>query len=45
MSPIYPLPLWPHPIPSDYDLNKLVYTLPEDASTQIIDFLAKWFLR
>lgn len=28
-------PSWLNPIPDDYDLNKLKFTVPEDASTQV----------
>ena len=33
--------LWPHPPPSDHDLNNIESTIPKDASTQITAFLAK----
>lgn len=34
-----------HSIPGDHDLNKHENTVPEDASKQVIAFLAKWFFR
>lgn len=39
--------LWTHPTPENHKLNKLKSTLhvPEEASTQVSVFLAKWFLR
>lgn len=38
-------PLWSLPSPGDHDLPKLEYTLLEDDSQQIWDFLAQTFLR
>lgn len=35
----------PHPTPENHDLNKLESTSPEDASTQVSNFLANWFMR
>lgn len=33
------------PNPEGHDLNKLEFTLPEDSSTQVTAFLAKWGFR
>lgn len=38
-------PLWSLPSPGDHDLPKLEFTLLEDDSQQIWDFLAQTFLR
>lgn len=35
--------MWPHSIPIDHDLNKLEFTLPEDASNKSLAFLTKSF--
>lgn len=37
--------MWPNPTPMDHDLNKPESKQPENASTQVKDFLAKRFLR
>lgn len=37
--------MWQNSTPGDNDLNKIEFILPEDASTQIIAFLANWFLK
>lgn len=39
------LKLWRHPIPWNHGLNKLESTLPDDASTQVWAFLAKWVFK
>lgn len=38
-------PKWPNSTLGDNDLNKIEFTLPKDASTQIIAFLAYWILK
>lgn len=35
--------MWPHSTPIDHDLNKLEFTLPEDASNKSLAFLTKGF--
>lgn len=37
------LTLWPHPTPGDDYLNQLKSTISEDASIQVLVFLAKCF--
>lgn len=40
-NPLSPT-MWPHPTPGVRDLNKLDFTLPQDASMHLSAFLAKW---
>lgn len=37
--------MWPNHLHVDRDLNNLEFTLPEDAFSQVSDFLANWFLK
>lgn len=40
-----PPPLWSYSTPGDDNLNNLEYTLPEDASSDVTAFLARYLMR